>query len=44
MTENKPIDKTEAFKLANLLEGLDFPADKPKIMEYKSETVRARPG
>jgi hypothetical protein len=34
MNENKAVDRTKASKLANMLEGLDFPADKPKILSY----------
>lgn len=34
MSENKPVDRTRASRLANMLEGIDFPADKPKIMSY----------
>jgi hypothetical protein len=33
-TENKPVDKESASKLANMLRGLDFPADKAKILSY----------
>jgi hypothetical protein len=31
MTENKPVDRNKASKLANMLEGLDLPADKAMI-------------
>jgi hypothetical protein len=37
MTENKPVDKTKASKLANMLEDLDFPADKPKILFHVNQ-------
>jgi hypothetical protein len=39
MTENKPVDRAKASKLANMLEGLDFPADKPKILSYLKEKM-----
>jgi hypothetical protein len=39
MTENKPVDRAKASKLANMLEGLDFPADKPKILSYLNEKL-----
>ena len=39
MTENKPVDRTKASKLANMLEGLDFPADKPRILSYVNEKM-----
>lgn len=42
MTENKPIDTTEASKLANMLEGLDFPADKAKILSYVNQKKSPR--
>ena len=35
-TENKPVDINKASKLANVLEGLEFPADKAKILSYVS--------
>ncbi|TLX86006.1 MAG: hypothetical protein E6L04_04295 [Thaumarchaeota archaeon] len=39
MTDNKPVDRTKASKLANMLEGLDFPTDKPKILLYVNEKL-----
>jgi hypothetical protein len=39
MTENKPVDRTKASKLANMLEGLNFPADKPKILSYLNQQL-----
>lgn len=39
MTDNKPVDRTRASKLANMLEGLDFPADKPKILSYVNQKL-----
>lgn len=39
MNENKPTDRNKASKLANMLEGLDFPADKPKILSYINEKL-----
>jgi hypothetical protein len=39
MDENKPVDRTKASKLARVLEGLDFPADKPKILSYVNEKL-----
>jgi hypothetical protein len=39
MTENKPVDRANASKLANMLERLDFPADKPKILSYLNEKL-----
>jgi hypothetical protein len=39
MDENKPVDRTKASKLARMLEGLDFPADKPKILSYVNEKL-----
>lgn len=41
MSENTPTDRDKASKLANMLEGLDFPADKPKIMSYLNERQSA---
>jgi hypothetical protein len=41
MSENIPTDKEKASKLANMLEGLDFPADKPKIMSYLNQKQSA---
>jgi hypothetical protein len=43
MTENKPIDRNKASKLANMLEGLDFPADKPKILSYVNQKRSGTP-
>lgn len=40
MNENKPVDRTKASKLANMLEGLDFPVDKPKILSYLNQKQR----
>jgi hypothetical protein len=37
-TENRPIDRDQAGKLANVLEGLDFPADKAKILSFVSQS------
>jgi hypothetical protein len=37
MSKNKPLDKTKASKLANMLEGLGFPADKPRILSYLNQ-------
>lgn len=42
MTENKPVDTSKASRLANMLEGLDFPADKPKILLYIKEKFPAQ--
>ena len=42
MTDNKPIEKGGASKLANILEGLAFPADKAKILSYVNQ--RKSPG
>ena len=39
MTENKSVDRTKASKLANMLEGLNFPADKPKILSYLNQKL-----
>jgi hypothetical protein len=39
MTENKPVDKASASKLANMLEGLEFPADKPKILSFVNQKL-----
>lgn len=36
-TENKPVDIEKASKLAHLLEGLDFPADKAKILSFVNQ-------
>lgn len=33
-TENRPVDRKKASKLANLLEGIEFPADKAKILSF----------
>ena len=41
MSENIPTDREKASKLANMLEGLDFPADKPKIMSYLNQKQSA---
>lgn len=35
--ENSPTDSTKASKLANMLEGLNFPTDKPKILSYLNQ-------
>ncbi|HYY86148.1 MAG TPA: DUF2795 domain-containing protein [Nitrososphaeraceae archaeon] len=43
MIENKPVDRNKASKLANLLEGLDFPADKPKILSYLNQKLSNTP-
>ena len=40
--ENRPVDKEGASKVANLLEGLDFPADKAKILSFVNK--RQSPG
>ena len=37
MDENKATDRTKASKLANMLEGFDFPADIPKILSYLNQ-------
>jgi hypothetical protein len=42
MIENTPVDETKASKLANMLEGLDFPADKPKILSYLNEKLSGK--
>lgn len=42
MTENKPVDKTKASKLANMLEDLDFPANKPKILFHVNQRFSSR--
>jgi hypothetical protein len=39
MTENRPVDRDKASKLANVLEGLNFPADKPKILSYVNQKL-----
>ena len=39
----KPVDRTKASKLANILEGLDFPADKPKILSYLNQKLSGEP-
>jgi cell division protein FtsL len=39
MAENKPVDRTKASRLANMLEGLNFPADKPKILSYLKQQL-----
>jgi hypothetical protein len=36
-TENRPVDREKASKLAHLLEGLDFPADKAKILTFVNQ-------
>jgi hypothetical protein len=36
-TENRPVDKEQASKLAHILEGLDFPADKAKILTFVNQ-------
>ena len=41
MSENTPTDREKASKLANMLEGLDFPADKPKIMSFLNQKQSA---
>jgi Protein of unknown function (DUF2795) len=33
-TENNPINKEDVSRLANKLEGLDFPTDKAKILSF----------
>ena len=43
MTENKPVDRNKASKLANMLEGLDFPADKPKILSFINQKFSGEP-
>ena len=40
MSINKPADRTNASKLANMLEGLDFISDKPKEKENEEEIVK----
>lgn len=40
--ENRPVDKESASKLADLLEGLNFPADKAKILSFVNK--RQSPG
>lgn len=40
-TENRPTDTEKASKLANVLEGLDFPADKAKILSFVSQNSGA---
>ena len=40
--ENRPVDKQSASKLAILLEGLNFPADKAKILSFVNK--RQSPG
>jgi hypothetical protein len=32
--ENRPVDTEKASKLAHILEGLEFPADKTKILSF----------
>jgi hypothetical protein len=36
-TENRPTDRQKASILANALEGLDFPADKAKILSFVNQ-------
>jgi hypothetical protein len=36
-TENRPVDRQQASKLAHMLEGLDFPADKAKILTFVNQ-------
>jgi hypothetical protein len=36
-TENRPVDREKASKLAHLLEGLEFPADKAKILLFVNQ-------
>lgn len=43
MTENKPVERNKASKLANMREGLDFPADKPKILSYLNQKFSGEP-
>lgn len=40
--ENRPVDRKSASKLANLLEGLNFPADKATILSFVNK--RQSPG
>ena len=42
MTENKLVDKASGSKLANMLEGLHFPADKAKILSYVNQKQSPR--
>lgn len=39
MNENRPLDRTKVSNLASMLEGLDFPADKPKIMSHVNQNL-----
>jgi hypothetical protein len=43
MSENTPTDREKASKLANMLEGLDFPADKTKILSYLNQKSSGQP-
>jgi hypothetical protein len=36
-TENIPVNREQAAKLAHVLEGLDFPADKAKILFFVNQ-------
>lgn len=36
---NKPVDKEYASKMANLLQGLDFPADRAKIISHVNDKL-----
>jgi len=39
MNENRPLDRTKVSNLASTLEGLDFLADKPKIMSHLNQNL-----
>ena len=39
MNKNRPLDRTKVSNLASMLEGLDFPADKPKTMSYVNQNL-----
>ena len=39
MNKNRPLDRTKVSNLASMLEGLDFPADKPKKMSHVNQNL-----
>ena len=41
-TENRPTDREKASTLANVLKGLDFPADKEKILSFVNQNSSNR--
>jgi hypothetical protein len=43
-TENKPVDKESASRLANVLEGFNFPADKAKILSFVNQKLAPAEG